>query len=267
MSANAQDIQRTAAAAARTRGPAVPTEPQASRADWSRDIRLGGLRRFAFAITFLNILGHFWLGFETSWAHWLAALATAYALEPLLEWIDSRATGRPARWREDNPVDFFLSAHISATAVSMLLYPGGRLWPVVLATAIAVGSKVVFRFEIDGRMRHVLNPSNIGIAAVLVLFPQVGIAPPYQFTEALSSYGNWVLPALLIAAGTFLNFRFTHRLPLIAAWLGVFVLQAALRALLVGTPFVAGLVPMTGLAFLLFTRSRSGRRLPPSTGC
>jgi Na+-translocating ferredoxin:NAD+ oxidoreductase RnfD subunit len=254
MSAAAQEKRAAVASASEsTPGPTAQAQAQAGAADWSRDLRLGGLRRFAFAITFLNVLGHFWLGFETSWAHPLVAVATAWSLEALLEWIDARANGRPARWREGNAIDFFLSAHISAMAVSMLLYPGGRLWPVVLATAVAVGSKVVLRFEVDGRMRHVLNPSNIGIATVLVLFPQVSIAPPYQFTEALSGYGNWLLPAVLIATGTFLNFRFTHRLPLIAAWLGGFVLQAALRSALLGTAFVPALVPMTGLAFLLFT--------------
>jgi len=253
MSAAAHERRRAEVELVDTPGSAAAAQSSAGPADWSRDLRLGGLRRFAFAITFLNVLGHLWLGFETSWAHPLAAIATAWSLEALLEWVDARATGRPARWHEGHPIDFFLSAQISAMAVSMLLYPGGRLWPVVLATALAVGSKVVLRFEVDGRMRHVLNPSNFGIAAVLLLFPQVGIAAPYQFTEALSGYGNWLLPALLMTAGTFLNFRFTHRLPLIAAWLGGFVLQAALRSALLGNAFVPGLVPMTGLAFLLFT--------------
>ncbi len=67
--------------------------------DWGLKIRLGGLRRFAFAITLLNVLGHFFLGFETSWAHPLAAMATGYSLELLLEWIDSRANKRIPRFR------------------------------------------------------------------------------------------------------------------------------------------------------------------------
>jgi len=246
MSAVAQDAPRAERA-----GPALAPVSEAPAVDWSRAIRLGGLRRFAFAITFLNVLGHAWLGFETSWAHPLVALATGYSLEALLEWIDARATGRATRFHEG--LDFFLSAHISSMAVSMLLYPGARLWPVVFATAVAVGSKVIFRFEVDGRVRHVLNPSNAGIALTLALFPQVGIAPPYQFTEVFLGVGNWILPAILICLGTFLNARFTGRLPLIGAWLAGFVVQAALRHWLLDAAFVPALVPMTGLAFLLFT--------------
>ena len=35
---------------------------------WYAQDRLGGLRRFAIAITVLNVLGHTWLGFEQSLA-------------------------------------------------------------------------------------------------------------------------------------------------------------------------------------------------------
>ena len=50
-----------------------------------------------------------------------------------------------------------------------------------------------------------------------------------------------------------MNTRFTGRVPLILGWLGGFVLQAALRSQIQGTPFVAALLPVTGMAFLLFT--------------
>lgn len=230
--------------------------PGAPQQDWSKAIRLGALRRFAFAITALNVLGHSWLGFETSWAHPLVALAVAYTLELTFETLDALAQRRVARYREGGVVglvDFLLSAHISAMAVSMLLYPGERLSPVVFATTVAVASKVILRVETNGRRRHVMNPSNLGIAATLVLFPWVGIAPPYQFTEALLGVGDWILPVILICLGSFLNGRFTHRLPLIAAWLVGFAIQALVRHAVFGTALVASLLPMTGLAFLLFT--------------
>ena len=56
---------------------------------WQRTNRLAGLRRFAIAITVLNILGHTVLGFEQSWAQPLVSIATAYGVEILLELIDS----------------------------------------------------------------------------------------------------------------------------------------------------------------------------------
>ena len=233
--------------------PSTGTEPAE---DWGQKIRLGGLRRFAFAITFLNVVGHLYLGFETSWAHPLAALATGYSLELLLEWIDARANGRLPRFRGAGAKgfgDFLLSAHISSLAVSMLLYSNQRLWPVVFATAVAVGSKVIFRVRVGGRLRHPLNPSNLGIATTLMLFPWVGIAPPYQFTENISGIADWIFPLIIICTGTLINTRYTSRLPLLAAWLGGFAFQAVLRHLIFDAALLPALAPMTGLAFLLFS--------------
>src|SRR5262249_46831763 len=79
------------------------------------------------------------------------------------------------------------------------------------------------------------------------------IAMPYHWTENLSGAGDWILPALVVTTGIFLNARFTHRLPLIAAWLIGFVAQALLRARWFGTPLPAPLLPMTGMAFVLYT--------------
>jgi Na+-translocating ferredoxin:NAD+ oxidoreductase RnfD subunit len=87
----------------------------------------------------------------------------------------------------------------------------------------------------------------------LLVFAWVSIAPPYQFTENMTGVGDWLLPAVIICTGTFLNARFTRRLPLIAAWLGGFVAQAALRSLFLDAPFDAALIPMTGVAFILYT--------------
>ncbi len=44
---------------------------------------LGGLRRFALAITVFTLLGHFSFGFEQSYAQPLASLATAYVAQLL----------------------------------------------------------------------------------------------------------------------------------------------------------------------------------------
>jgi Na+-translocating ferredoxin:NAD+ oxidoreductase RnfD subunit len=104
-----------------------------------------------------------------------------------------------------------------------------------------------------GSTRHFFNPSNFGITVTLLVFSWVSVAPPYQFTENMTGVGDWILPAVIVCTGTFLNARFTHRLPLIAAWLGGFVAQAALRSLFFDIPFGAGLVPMTGVAFILYT--------------
>jgi enediyne biosynthesis protein E5 len=216
---------------------------------WTTSNRLAGLRRFAAAITLLNILGHTVFGFEQSWAQPLVSLAAAYSMEILLE----LAGGRRRAWLSRDTIDFLLPAHITGLAVAMLLYANDRLWPIAFASAAAIGSKAIFRIGAGSRTRHFFNPSNFGITVTLLLFPWVGIAPPYHFTENLVGVGSWILPGVIVLSGTFLNARFTHKLPLIGAWLGGFALQALIRSWWFGTPPVAAWLPMTGVAFLLYT--------------
>jgi hypothetical protein len=220
-----------------------------------KDIRLGALRRFATAITILNILGHTVLGFEQAYATPIVALLTAYSTEILFEWLESRRLGRRPRFIGPGTtfVDFLLSAHITGLAVAMLLYANDRLWPVAFAAAVAIASKHLFRVGTNGSRRHFFNPSNLGITATLLAFPWVGIAQPYMFTENLSGGWDWLLPAVIVCSGSFLNGKFTKKLPLIGAWLGGFALQALVRHFLFGNLLLPSLNPMTGVAFLLFT--------------
>jgi len=218
--------------------------------------RLGGLRRFAVAITVLNILGHTFFGFEQSFAQPVVALISAYTVELLLELIDARCNRRPLRFTGGGVrrfVEFLLSAHITGLACAMLLYANERLGPVIFASVVAICSKAVLRVPAGNGTRHFFNPSNFGITVTLLAFSWVSVAPPYQFTENMIGIGDWILPTVMVCTGTFLNARFTHRLPLIAGWLGGFVAQAALRSLFLNTPFEAGLIPMTGVAFILYT--------------
>jgi Na+-translocating ferredoxin:NAD+ oxidoreductase RnfD subunit len=220
-----------------------------------KDMRLAALRRFATAITILNVLGHSYLGFEQSLAQPVVALLTAYSIEILLELFMAWRHGKRPRFLGPGTtfIDFLLSAHISGLAVSMLLYANDALLPIAFAAAAAIGSKYLFRAGVNGSSRHFFNPSNVGITATLVTFPWVGIAQPYMFTENLGPTGDWILPAIIICSGSFLNTVFTKRVPLILAWAGAFVLQAALRNLILDQSFLAALNPMTGVAFLLFT--------------
>ncbi len=143
----------------------------------------------------------------------------------------------------------------------MLLYSNQRFWVTAFAAATAIASKQLFQVTVPAPnvppsnwpIRHFFNPSNLGITLTLLLFPWVGIAPPYQFTENARGVFDVILPLAIFVSGSFLNTKFTERIPLIAAWLGGFFLQAVVRSLLNGTPVPAALAPMTGLAFILFT--------------
>jgi len=223
--------------------------------NWIQGRRFGGLRRFAIAITVLNLLGHTWLGFEQSWAQPLLALATTYSCELFVEWMDAWAGRRRPRFLGDwrKTIDFLLPAHITGLAIGMLLYSGDRVLPTMFAAAVAIASKATLHITMQGQKRHFLNPSNFGITVALLLFPWVGISPPYHFTENLGHAGSLILPALLCVSGTLINARFTGRLPLILGWMTGFILQAAVRSVMTGAPLAGALNPITGVAFLLFT--------------
>lgn len=222
---------------------------------WDDRIRLGGLRRFAIAISILNVLGHTWFGFEQSLAQPVVALATAYSLELAMEFLMARSAGRAPAYAGGVTkfIDFLLPAHISGLAVGMLIYANDRLWVVAFAAAVAIGSKVIFRAPVGRGTRHFYNPSNFGITITLLLFSWVGIAPPYQFTENLDKIGDWLLPAIIVCTGSFLNARFTRRIPLILAWLVGFFAQGLVRSLVFDQPLASALLPMTGMAFILYS--------------
>ncbi len=216
-----------------------------------------GVLPFAIAITVLNLLGHTWLGFEQAWLTPFVALAAAYGCELAVEvaingWAKARFRGGIRRW-----VHFLLPAHITGLAVSMLLYANERFLVIAFAASVAIFSKVLLRVPQPAPgppTVHFMNPSNLGIAATLLVFQGwVGVVQPYQFTENVSGSLDAVLPLLIVCSGSFLNWRATKRIPLILAWLAAFAAQALLRSLVSPQAFQTLLAPMTGLAFVLFT--------------
>jgi enediyne biosynthesis protein E5 len=217
--------------------------------------RLGGLRRFAIAITVFNVLGHTVFGFEQAWIQPFVSVFTAYVCEIWFELLECHIQRRKPRFLDGgrNAVDFLLSAHITGLACAMLLYSNTRLMPVVFASATAIASKAVLRVTVGKVTRHFLNPSNFGITLTLLLFPWVGIAPPYHFSENIHGLGSWILPAIIVGSGSFLNIKFTRRICVAVGWVGAFFLQALLRNLVFGTSLTGALMPMTGVAFVLFT--------------
>jgi enediyne biosynthesis protein E5 len=218
-------------------------------------MRIRALRRFAFAISILTLLGHTVLGFEQSYAQPVFSLLTTYSIELLLESVSSWAQHKKPAFLARGFVgfiDFLLPAHITGLAIGMLLYASDRILPFVFAATIAICSKAVFRVPTEQGARHFLNPSNAGITITLLLFHSVGIAPPYMFTEGLGRILSVLLPLLIITIGSFLNAKLTRRMPLICAWLGGFAIQALVRGLM-GASILSILNAMTGVAFVLFT--------------
>lgn len=214
------------------------------------------LRRFAISISIFNFAGYLFLGFEQPWVWPFVAIATGYTVELILERIGSRVEGRAPRYGGrgfKGLMEFLFPAHITSIAVNMLIYVNDRIWVMMFAVTLAVGAKWVLRAPVRGVLRHYMNPSNLGILMVLVLFPWGSIAPPYHFTEGLNDWGSWILPGIIIITGTILNAKLTGRVWLIMGWLSVFALQAILRGVLFDTAISGALAVMTGVAFILYT--------------
>jgi enediyne biosynthesis protein E5 len=218
--------------------------------------RLFALWYFTTLMILWNILGHTFLGFEQSWATPFVGVGTAIAVSMILEWVDARAKNRPLRFAGSwaNFFNFLPACLIAGFACGMLLYANRRLWPIAFAAALSICSKVLLRAPVgEGRTQHIFNPSNFGIALTLVIFPQVGFAPPYHFSENLTGAWDWLQPGIILFTGIIIHALFTGRLPLAAAWVIGFALQGDLRALAHGMPLLPPLTPMTSAAFVVFT--------------
>jgi enediyne biosynthesis protein E5 len=221
------------------------------------DPRYLALRNFAISISAFNVFGYTLLGFEQPYIWALFAVLSGYTTELAFELVHSwghqhrpRFLGNGAR----GVYEFLLPAHITALAVNMLLYANNQFWPVLFGVVLAVSQKHFLVAPIAGRMRHFMNPSNLGISAVLLLFGSwASISPPYMFTEWASSYFRLMVPIVILTSGTVINAMLTRRVALIVGWLGTFFIQGFVRHWLWGVQLNTALSVMTGVAFVLFT--------------
>jgi len=242
---------------------APPTPAQAFRRKWlgvnkeGRDPRYLALRNFAASLTFFNILGFLWLGFEQPWLWPFLSAATAYTVELVLETLAAWAYRRPAAYRGNGLrglMVFLLPAHITGLAFNFLVYAADQFMPIMFGITVAVGTKWVLRAKINGKVKHFMNPSNFGIVVALLVFPAIAIVGPYHFVENISGPADALIVLGLLSAGTMLNAKLTKKTPLILAWLGAYVLQAVVRGLLDDNiSIIAALLPATGIAFVLYT--------------
>jgi enediyne biosynthesis protein E5 len=236
---------------------ATPAPPPAEPAKKAPDVRYLALRNFAMSLSVFNILGYAVLGFEQPWIWPFLALATGYTTEMVLETVAAWAEKRTPRYRGQGMrglMVFLLPAHITSLAVNMLFYANDRWWPVMFGVVVGVGQKHILKAPVYGRMRHYMNPSNLGITVSLLAFGSwASIAPPYQFTEYANTEFRVLIPLVIVTAGTVINAMLTRKVMLITGWLGTFVIQALLRHWIWDAPLFTALGVMSGVAFVLFT--------------
>jgi enediyne biosynthesis protein E5 len=231
--------------------------PPPAQAKKPADPRYLALRNFAISISAFNVFGYTLLGFEQPWLFALFAVLVGYSTDLIFETIMAWAYKRAPEYRGRGMrglYEFLLPAHITSLAVNMLLYANNQFWPIMFGVMIAVTSKYVLRAPIGGKMRHFMNPSNLGISVCLLLFARwISISPPYMFSEWASSYFRLFVPIVILVSGTVLNTMLTRRVGLIMGWMGGFFIQAFVRHWLWGVQLNTALSVMTGIAFVLFT--------------
>jgi enediyne biosynthesis protein E5 len=132
------------------------------------------------------------------------------------------------------------SAYITGISVGILIR-SPAFWPYALCSAIAITSKYVLRW----RGRHLWNPSNFAISAMLLLVP--------EYVAALSiQWGNTVWPMLIVwLLGAAIIYR-VRRFHITATYVVCFVLLAFVRSLFPGHSFLAEVAPITGPMYQLF---------------
>ncbi|HJR57933.1 MAG TPA: hypothetical protein VJ813_00985 [Vicinamibacterales bacterium] len=179
-------------------------------------------------VTMVLVAGQVTFGFLESWSRTMLAIATAIGIELVLVRILS------GKWPH------LASAYISGISVGMLVR-SPAFWPYALCSAISITSKYVLR--VDGR--HLWNPSNFGIVAMLVLAADTVAGLSVQ-------WGNTLLPMAVVWVFGCVIIYSLGRLHITATYVVSFMLFASLRAAVTGHPWISEVAPITGPMYQLF---------------
>jgi enediyne biosynthesis protein E5 len=227
------------------------------KAKGNQDTRYKALRNFAISMSIFNIFGYTLLGFEQMWILPILAVITGYTTDLALETVTAWSRRRRPQYLGRGPrgmYEFLLPAHITSLAVNMLIYTNDQIRPVLFGVMVGVSGKYLLQAPIAGRMRHFMNPSNLGIVATFVCFSRwITVVQPYEFTENTNEFFKIMVPVIILTAGTVLNAKLTGRTLLIVGWLGGFAIQAFVRHAIWDVSVFSALGVMTGVAFVLFT--------------
>jgi len=191
-------------------------------------------------ITLILVVGEWRYGIVGGYYKLALTLGSCLVAELALSWF---LLGR---------MPYLQSAYITGVSLSMLVRPqAGLVWPFVVGAALSIGSKYVLRY----RGRHLWNPSNLGLAVLLLLAPtQVALLSHEFGNDVLANTVIWSVGLLVAARARVLHISLTYAL--------AFVALAALRSVWIGTPLLAEIAPLTGpmyqlLIFFMLTDPRT----------
>jgi Na+-translocating ferredoxin:NAD+ oxidoreductase RnfD subunit len=179
-------------------------------------------------ITFMLLVGQLSYGILESYQKTLLAIASSIATEIILGRL---MTGK---WPH------LASAYISGISVGILVR-ATAVWPYAWCAVVSIVSKYVLRLK----GRHLWNPSNFGISALLFIAPFTGATLNVQ-------WGNSIWPMLVIwTLGSIIIYRL-KRFHISATYVAAFLLFALIRSQVTGHGFMTEVAPITGPMYQLF---------------
>jgi len=179
-------------------------------------------------ITFILVVGNFAYGILESYEKTAIAIVSAMVAELVLGRIFS------GKWLN------LASAYISGISCGSLVR-SPALWPFALAGVLSIMSKYVLRVK----GRHLWNPSNFGICALLFLAPETVAALSVQ-------WGNFKWPLIVIwVLGSIIIWR-ANRIHISATYVASFFAFAFLRSYITCDSWLAEVAPITSQMYQLF---------------
>jgi enediyne biosynthesis protein E5 len=179
-------------------------------------------------ITIILLVGHFSFGILESYQRTLLAIATSILAELILGRIFFH------QWPH------LASAYITGISVGILVR-SPAFWPYALCSLLAITSKYVLRVK----GRHIWNPSNFGICAML-FFASDSVA-----TLSIQ-WGNNLWAMLVIwLLGSAIIWRL-RRFHICAVYVLAFCALSFLRSWITGDPWLSEISPITGPEYQLF---------------
>jgi Na+-transporting NADH:ubiquinone oxidoreductase subunit NqrB len=176
----------------------------------------------------LLVYGMAWLDFEITLPRAALLLVTVLAAQALGDRLDGP---RPANWK---------SALISGLSLCLLLRTN-RPGLAVLAAVLAIGGKFLFRIK----RKHLFNPTNGGIVAMLLLTDQVWVSP--------GQWGSVAFFGFLMACLGGLVVNRASRSDVTYAFIASYCALIFGRSLYLGEPMTIPLHRLQSGALLLFT--------------
>jgi enediyne biosynthesis protein E5 len=132
------------------------------------------------------------------------------------------------------------SAYVTGISVGILVR-SPEYWPYALCSAISIASKYLIR--LDGR--HIFNPSNLGIVAMLLLASDTVASLSVQWgNNLLPLVVVWFFGAAIIASVGRFHITLTYVLSFIAL--------SVVRSAITGHPWLSEVAPLTGPMYQLF---------------